>query len=272
MVEVRRIAKATLLHVRRRSHFTGVNAKLVIGGVITGTVRARRPSGPGLGGVCVIASGRGRAAGIFQHAVSHKGGSYRISGLGTGGYRVQFVPQCGAKGSYLGRTHKGLVAVTDGRTTRGVNALLLPAAEISGTVTAAQGGLRLVGICVFAFPAFTGQGHVAIAGDVIQTGRQGRYAITGLRPGRYVMSFSGGCGNSGSYARSTTRASSQEPPPIRSRSRWGSTRRESTRACSRVARSRELSPIGLGQRFPGSAPLPPRRRTRATWATARMAY
>jgi hypothetical protein len=108
-------AKATLLHVRRRSrHFTGIDAKLVIGGVITGTVRAGRPSGPGLGGVCVFAIGRGRATGVFQRAVSHKDGTYRISGLGTGTYRVQFVPQCGAKGNYLGRSHDGLVAVTNG--------------------------------------------------------------------------------------------------------------------------------------------------------------
>src|SRR5260221_5381993 len=193
-------AKATALHLRRGSHVTGIDARLVIGGVITGTVRAGRPSGPGLGGVCVVASGKGRAAGIRQQAVSHKDGSYRIRGLGTGSYRVQFVPQCGAKGSVLGRAHNGLVAVTDGKTTRGVNAFLLPAAEISGTAAAAQGGAPLAGICVFAFPVFTGQGLEVIAGGEIQTDQQGRYAITGLRPGRYVVNFSGGCGNRGSYA------------------------------------------------------------------------
>jgi Carboxypeptidase regulatory-like domain len=193
-------SKATLVHLRRGSHVNGINARLVIGGVITGKVRAGRPSGPGLGGVCVVASGKGRAAGIFQHAVSHKDGSYRISGLGTGRYRVQFDPQCGTRGNYVGRSHNGLVAVTDGKTTTGVNAFLLPGAEISGTVTAAQGAAPLAGICVFAFPVFTGRGHVAFGGDVILTSQQGRYAIKGLPPGRYVVSFSGGCGNQGSYA------------------------------------------------------------------------
>ncbi len=193
-------AKATALHLRRGRHVTGIDARLVIGGVITGTVRAGRPSGPGLGGVCVVASGKGRAAGVRQQAVSHKDGSYRIRGLGTGGYRVQFLPDCGVKGSFIGRTRTGTVAVTDGKTTRGINTFLLRAAEISGTVTAAQGGVPLAGICVFAFPVFTGQGLVVVGGGEIQTGPHGGYLIKDMRPGRYEVSFSGGCGNTDSYA------------------------------------------------------------------------
>ena len=232
-------AKATPLHLRRASHVTGIDARLVTGGVITGTVRAGRPSGPGLGGVCVFASGEGRAAGVMQQAVTRKDGSYRISGLGTGRYQVQFIPQCGTKGSYIARLRKGTVAVTDGKTTRGINTFLLRAAEISGTVTAAQGGSPLAGICIFVLPVFTGQGHVAIAGGVIQTGQHGGYAVTGLPPGRYVVSFSGGCGNAGSYARSTTTANLRRPP-IRSSSWLVSTRRGSTPACSPAARSPAL--------------------------------
>ncbi len=193
-------AKATALRLLRGSHVTGIDARLVIGGVITGTVRAGRPSGPGLGGVCVVASGKGRAAGVRQQAVSHKDGSYRIRGLGTGGYQVQFLPDCGVKGSFIGRTRTGTVAVTDGKTTRGINTFLLRAAEISGTVTAAQGGVPLAGICVFAFPVFTGQGLVVVGGGEIQTGPNGSYVIKDVRPGRYVLNFSGGCGNTGSYA------------------------------------------------------------------------
>ncbi len=119
-------AKATLLTVGRSSHFTGIDAKLVTGGVITGTVRARSSSGPRLGGVCVVATGRGRAAGIEQQAKTRKDGSYRITGLGTGKYQVEFDSHCGAGGRYIGRRLKDLVSVTNGKTTRGINTLLAP--------------------------------------------------------------------------------------------------------------------------------------------------
>ena len=193
-------AKATLLNVRRGSHFSGIDAKLVIGGIITGTVRAGQSSGPGLGGVCVVANGRGRAAGIEQIAKTRKDGSYKITGLGTGRYQMQFDSHCGAGGRYVGRTLKGLVGVSDGKTTRGINTFLVRAAEISGTVTAAQGGAPLAGICVFSLPIVTGQGVVPIGEFGIQSGPQGGYTITGLTPGEYTVNFSGGCGSTGSYA------------------------------------------------------------------------
>jgi len=192
-------AKATPIHLRKGNHVTGINARLVVGGVITGTVRAGRASGRGLGGVCVFADGSGRAAGITQQAVSHPDGSYRIAGLGTGSYRLQFFPECGVKGSWLDRSLKTAVAVTDGKTTAAVNTFLVPAAEISGMVTAAKGGRPLPGICMFALPVVRGQGEVALVG-IEQTGKNGGYTITGLRRGKYVVNFSGGCGNKGSYA------------------------------------------------------------------------
>src|SRR5215467_5589949 len=188
--------KATPIRLRKGSHITGIDARLVVGGVITGTVRAGSPKGRGLRGVCVFAEGSGRAAGIFQQAVSHAGGSYRITGLGTGPYRVQFFAECGTKGSYLDRSVKA--AATDGKTTAGVNTFLVPAAEIRGTVTAAAGGTPLAGICVFALPVTGQQGNVLVALE--QTGKNGGYTITGLPHGKYIVSFSGGCGNRGSYA------------------------------------------------------------------------
>jgi Carboxypeptidase regulatory-like domain len=191
--------KATLIKLRRGSHVTGIGAKLVVGGVITGTVRAGSTSGPGLGGVCVIADGRGRAAGIEQQARTRKDGSYRMTGLGTGRYRIQFDSQCGAGGRYVGKTLKNLVSVTNGKTTKGVSTFLLPAATISGTVTAAQAATPLAGICVFVLPVSTGAGLVA-GGGVTTSRPNGSYSTTGLKPGTYTVNFSGGCGNKGSYA------------------------------------------------------------------------
>jgi len=190
--------RATPVRLHRGSHVTGIDARLVVGGAIKGTVRAGSTSGPGLAGVCVLADGTGRAAGVVQQTVSHADGSYRISGLGTGSYRLQFFSECGAKGSYLARSLKRVVAVTDGKTTAGVNTFLVPAAEISGTVTAAVSGMPLSGICVFAQPVLGGQGDVLVG--IEQTGKNGGYTITGLPHGKYVVNFSGGCGNKGSYA------------------------------------------------------------------------
>ncbi len=238
-------AKATLLQVRRGSHFTGIDAKLVVGGVITGTVRAGRSSGPGLGGVCVVANGRGRAAGVQQQAKTRRDGSYRITGLGTGRYRIQFDSHCGAGGRYIGRTRKGLVSVTNGNTTRGINTFLVRAAQISGTVTAAQGGAPLAGICVLPLPVLTGHGFVASGGFGIQSGPQGGYTITGLRPGRYTVNFSGGCG----WRQAST------PPG-------------STRPCSRAARSPAPLPIMLARHSAGCASSPPPPRTPVALARA----
>jgi hypothetical protein len=193
------LAKATLLNVRSGSHFIGINAKLVKGGVITGTVRGGSQTGPGIGGVCVVADGRGDAAGIEQQARTGKDGSYRITGLGTGRYQIQFDPEC-AGGKYVGRTFKRLVRVTDGKTTTGINTFLIRAAMITGTVTAANGGMPLSGICVFALPELTGQEAVLVGGIGVPSDPQGGYTITGLPAGTYTVSFSGGCGNKGSYA------------------------------------------------------------------------
>jgi hypothetical protein len=193
-------AKATLLNVSSGSHFTGINAKLVKGGVITGTVRGGSNTGPGVGGVCVLANGRGSATGIEQQARTGKDGSYRLTGLGTGRYQIQFDPECGAGGKYVGRTFKRLVGVTAGKTTRRINTFLLPAAEISGTVTAANGGAPLAGICAFAQPDLAGQGPQPVGAFGVPSGPQGGYTVSGLPAGKYTMSFSGGCGNKGSYA------------------------------------------------------------------------
>src|SRR5260221_4123138 len=123
-------AKATALHLRRGRHVTGIDARLVIGGVITGTVRAGRPSGPGLGGVCVVASGKGRAAGVRQQAVSHKDGSYRIRGLGTGGDRGPFPPHGGVNGRFFRTTRSGTSAGSTRDTHTGGDTSLFFATEI----------------------------------------------------------------------------------------------------------------------------------------------
>jgi len=184
-------AKATVLRVRRGSHFVRINAKLVVGAAVTGVVRAGRASGPGLRGVCVLAQGLGAMSDVFQEAVTGAGGRYRLVGLGTGRYQVQFAPGCGNRGDYLGSQYRRAVSVRDGKTAAGINGFLLPGAEIRGTVTTGPSKTPVAGICVGA------QG----AGDQTEvTGPAGTYVLPGLSAGRYLVSFTGGCGNPGSYA------------------------------------------------------------------------
>jgi hypothetical protein len=180
-----------------RSGLAGINARLVAGGTITGMVRAASASGAPLRGVCVQAIGIGRAAGIFQQETTRADGSYRLSGLGTGTYRIYF-EWCGSKQSYISRHFPGTVSVTDGKTTAGINSFLMPAATISGTVTAAAASAPIRGICVLAVRNVAGAEFETGATQV--TGSQGQYSVLDLAPGKYSVQFTGGCGNSGSFA------------------------------------------------------------------------
>jgi hypothetical protein len=185
---------AFILHARRGSHFAGINARLAIGAIMTGTVRAGSASGPGLPGVCVLVAGIGRMEGVFAEATTQSNGTYRVIGLGTGQYQVQFAPGCGSKGDYLATTLPGAVSATAGKTTAGVNGFLELAAQISGTVTNVAGGTPVAGICVSVME------NNGAGGGSATTGVQGGYVVRDLAAGQYSVSFTGGCGSTGSFA------------------------------------------------------------------------
>jgi hypothetical protein len=72
--------------------------------------------------------------------------------------------------------------------------VLSPGAQISGVVTDTR-GRPIGGICV----TVTG-GPGGNYGSGTQTAANGSYAVRQLRAGNYVIQFTGGCGNRGSYA------------------------------------------------------------------------
>lgn len=184
--------KATILHFRKNSHFANIDARLVPGASISGTVRARINSGPGLRGACVSVFGPGEGGASGR---TGPGGKYLVVGLGTGRYTVSFSPGCGNKGSFSeGKSVR--VSVTDGKTTRGVDGFLPRAGELSGTVTTGTHRRPVPGICVETEGII---GHNVILRDV-HTGPAGRYAFTGLPAGHYQVAFSAGCGSKGSFA------------------------------------------------------------------------
>ncbi len=187
--------KATKVRVGKGSHVTGIDAKLVPGAALSGTVRAGSESGKGLPGVCVEVFGADSNFDVFQQAITGAGGKYLITGLGTGRYDVQFQPGCGSKGDYTGTSYPKAVAVTDGKTTKGIDAVLTLAGRIAGTVTASAGGAPVAGICVQAEGTGSTGGFAAV-----KTRVDGSYVLNGLPAGAYQVSFTGGCGNAGSFA------------------------------------------------------------------------
>jgi hypothetical protein len=185
--------KVTRLRARKGHGFSGIDARLRPGAIITGTVTAADGGKP-LGGVCVDAVGTGGMSEVQPEAVTSASGKYRLLNLGTGSYRLRFTPVCGQPGDYLPQSYATTVRATDGKITAGIDAALRTGASISGTVTSQATGAPVAGICVDI------SSKSGTYGDEDVTDRHGHYTFTGLRAGSYLISYSGGCGNSGSYA------------------------------------------------------------------------
>jgi len=183
--------KSTYLHARRGRRFRGIDASLRPGASISGVVRARR-SGQPLSHICVVATGLRPMGGVQAQATTRADGSYLIKNLGTGKYQVRFNASCDRTGNYLGAGYRRPVAVTDGKTTTKINGELTQGGSISGVVTSHATGARLAGVCV---DMTRGSNDFGAA-----TNKAGGYSFGHLRPGRYSVSFTGGCGSRGSYA------------------------------------------------------------------------
>jgi hypothetical protein len=183
--------QATRLHEKKGRGFSRVDGVLRPGAAISGTVTAADGGQP-LSGVCVTATGTGAMRQVQVQARTGSGGRYVARDLGTGSYRLRFSPDCGAPGSYLSATIATAVKATDGKTTAGIDAALKPGASISGAVTSQATGTPVANMCVTLVHGYDEQ--------QLPTGKNGGYTFTGLRAGRYEVGFSGGCGNSGSYA------------------------------------------------------------------------
>lgn len=175
--------RARSIPVRRGQTVRGIDARLVVGGAITGVVRDA--SGRPLRGICTYTS-------IYPSVATRADGRYRLEGLSPGRYWVQFSPGCDNNGNYLSATYPRRVKVADGTTIQGINAVLPRGGIISGRVTSPN-GRPLAGIVVSA-------GDYNGDGNEVCTGAKGGYAINQLPPGRYTVAFSTGCGARGNWA------------------------------------------------------------------------
>jgi Carboxypeptidase regulatory-like domain len=169
---------------------TAAGATLVPGGSITGTVRLGSSIGKLLPGICVFASNA--SGSVSSNAATNANGSYRVIGLSTGTYQLQFQPGCNSAGNYTSATK--YAHATQGKVTSGVDAVLQRGAEISGVVTDVH-GKPLANICVDV------EGNITSADGLPEgTNPNGSYVVNQLAAGTYEIGFTGGCGNTGSYA------------------------------------------------------------------------
>jgi hypothetical protein len=182
-----RPSQATAIHLHSHQRVTGIDGRLGPGAQITGTVRFLASSGRPLPGICVTAAG----SFSFGSARTGPGGHYRITGLATSKYAVAFSPGCGNNGNYLPAVYRHPVATHTGTTTVGINGVLARGGRISGTVTDKQ-GTGVAGICVLV------ESNSLLGVTVTRPG--GTYSVGQLSSGSYHASFSGGCGDNGSYA------------------------------------------------------------------------
>lgn len=175
---------ATPVAVTSGSDTAGIDAQLALGGAIAGTVRDA--SGAALGGVSVQAL---RLGGGWASATTTPNGTYTLTGLPAGQWRVQFHDGNLGRGfadeyyddqrTYAAAT---LVTVSVGARTDGIDAALAAGGSISGLVTDAA-GTPLAGVWVYA------SARDGSLGGGVTTGTNGRYSIGGLAPGSYVVSF-----------------------------------------------------------------------------------
>jgi 5-hydroxyisourate hydrolase-like protein (transthyretin family) len=156
-------------------------------GQITGTV-TDSSTHAAISGICVKAYDS--SGGLLASAQTNAGGVYTLSALATGSDRVGFASGCGA-GNYLTQYYNAKaslasadpVSVTDGATTSGINAAMLPGGQITGVVTDRATGAPITGICV---DAYDSSGAVAASA---QTSTSGDYTLSALGTGSYRVGF-----------------------------------------------------------------------------------
>ena len=200
-------SKVKVITVRARMQTSGIDAKLKLGAEITGTVRAA--SGHAVSGACVaVISGPGfgrDGSTVYSNATGHfvlhavAPGKYRIlfGYCGHGNYAFQWWPDATSE------RHAKVIKVTGTKTIKNIDATLVPAATISGTVRAVSAsGKPLGGVCVDA----VGSDGLFYA-EYGATSKTGSYRLAGLAAGTYRVEFDPTCTPSGnSRYRYTQRA------------------------------------------------------------------
>lgn len=166
---------------------------------ITGTVTV---GGSGVGGISVDVyswDGAGSFGILVAFDITAADGTYTATDLPAGNYRVGFRDNDGNYAPVFYSNAGDIQSATDvpltsSQTVAGINAALVAASSIGGTVTAADGGtpLEMISITVF---RLVGSDWEFTGGQV--TAADGSYLISGLAAGSYRLQFND---SSGLYA------------------------------------------------------------------------
>jgi hypothetical protein len=171
-------ATATSIDLTAGQVVDGINAALVTGGSIVGTVQ--NAGGAGIPGICVTAGSS--TAGTSGSATTSANGTYSVVGLRGGADYVVSFSDCRIAREYLGEyfhnatfANSARVDVATGAPTT-VDETLVKGGTVSGLVTGPGGG-PVANACVSAF--------LGTMEATATTGSDGRYTIRALPSGTY---------------------------------------------------------------------------------------
>ncbi len=168
---------------------SGINASLIQGGSITGTI-TDATSGTAANGITVTAYNyTGTSTSYAGSATTGSTGHYSITGLNTGSYKVEFSSAGYVTQYYNDRqtlTSSDSISVTNGKATTGINAAMQEAGAITGKVTDASSQASVANALV---TAYNSQGS---ATESTYTGTNGVYQLNTLPAGSYRVEFSEG--------------------------------------------------------------------------------
>ena len=181
---------------------TTINTTLTLGGKISGTVV--NSSGVAISGVSVRAYDAVTNSVVGTVATTGTTGSYTITGLSTGAYKVRFNVNGSGTGLYYSRrvsgdgldlNHATSIAVSAPATVTGIDVTLPAAGAISGKVTN-ESGTAVSGVTVIPYFSVT---DTEVWSMRSTTDASGNYTIGGLDPGSYKIQFSNTATLQGGY-------------------------------------------------------------------------
>ncbi|WP_263422334.1 carboxypeptidase regulatory-like domain-containing protein [Arthrobacter sp. StoSoilB5] len=180
---------ATAIVITGGQDLTGINATLIKGATIGGTITA--PAGVSLQSTRIYVYKASDESSYLASAYPGFDGTYKIIGLPAGSYKVKFAGNGnGALEQWYNNTATFETAtainLTAGQDASGVNATLVKGATISGKVTA-PAGVTLPNTYVYLYKADDAGSYYSYT----WVGSDGSYSFIGLPAGSYKLNFTG---------------------------------------------------------------------------------